>query len=62
MVSDFRKKQKSPISNVLLVLGGFLVFMVLIFLIIADIKMYRRRGQLDTQIESLKSKIQNVQN
>ena len=62
MIADFRKNQKKdPWNIVVWNIIGLVLLCAVVFLVIADVKMYQRRKILNTQIESLKNKIQNLQ-
>ena len=62
MIADFRKNQKKNPWNIFLWnITGLVLLCAVVFLVIADVKMYQRRKILNTQIESLKNKIQNLQ-
>ena len=61
MVADFKKNQKrKPSKKIFFIFGGILLLLLLIVLIIADVKVYRKKKQLNTQIESLKNKIEEI--
>jgi len=62
MIADFRKNQKKdPWNIVVWNIIGLVLLCAVVFLVIADVKMYQRRKMLNVQIESLKNKIQNLQ-
>ena len=62
MITDFRKNQKKdPWNIVVWNIIGLVLLCAVVFLVIADVKMYQRRKMLNVQIESLKNKIQNLQ-
>ena len=62
MIADFRKNQKKNPWNIFLWnITGLVLLCAVVFLVIADVKMYQRRKMLNVQIESLKNKIQNLQ-
>lgn len=58
MVSDFKKnKNKNAFSSILFKLGAVLILIVAVLLVIADIKVYQKKKQLNAQIENLENKI-----
>jgi len=63
MVANFRKKQKSGTPDSFFsspfIKVGFLI--IIIFLIFADIKVYKEKNKLDRQIDNLEKKIQTMQ-
>ena len=63
MIANFKKKQKnntidsffsSPLVKIFFII-------IIVFLIFADIKVYKDRKKLNSQINSLKEKIQTIQ-
>lgn len=62
MIANFKKKQKVGIfDNSFFALGLKVFFVVLIlFILIADIKVYREKKKLDMQIERYKEEIQQA--
>ena len=60
MIADFKKKQNSLQGRFLLLLGGVIVLLIIILLIIANIKIYQKRRQLISRIQTLENKIQEV--
>ena len=57
MIANFKKKRNSTRSW-LLTIGGVLVLAIVGVLLFADIHVYRKRAQLNTQIEDLQKKVQ----
>jgi len=58
MPTDFKKKQKSnPSKKIAIIFFGFLILAVAIFLVVANVKTYKKKKELNAQIESLQSKI-----
>lgn len=62
MISDFKKKQNRPFKRFLLILGGILTLMVVILLVVANIKIYYKKKNLFSQIESLKGRVESIKN
>ncbi|MEK7664455.1 MAG: septum formation initiator family protein [Patescibacteria group bacterium] len=61
MITNFRKnKSKNLFHQVLFKFGGILILIIALLLIIADVKIYQKKKQLNYQIESLKNKIQDL--
>jgi len=60
MIADFKKKQNGLQGRFLLLLGGVVVLLIIILLIIANIKIYQKRQQLISRIQTLENKIQEV--
>lgn len=63
MIANFKKKQKSntPYSFFSSPLVKFFFIIIIVFLIFADIKVYKDRKKLNSQIDNLKEKIQTIQ-
>ncbi len=64
MVADFNKKQKRGFSkrNLFFVFGGILFLVASVFLILADIKIYREKQKLIAQLEGYKKQIEEIEN
>ncbi|MEK7377321.1 MAG: hypothetical protein AABZ71_00335 [Candidatus Binatota bacterium] len=64
MVADFNKKQKRGFSkrNLFFVFGGILFLIASVFLILADIKIYREKQKLTAQLEGYKKQIEEIEN
>lgn len=63
MVTDFKKnKNKKPLSKLLLMLGAIAVVCIAVLLVIADVRIYQERQKFISQVESLKNKIQGLEN
>lgn len=60
MVTDFQRKQKRKSFKYLLIVGGIFIAIVFILLLIADIRVYQKRAELNSRIENLKNKIQDI--
>jgi|SRR3989344_2291391 len=61
MVTDFKKKKKGSLGQRLLVYGsGVVILAVLVSLIVANIKINKKRQEFTTQISSLKQQIEDV--
>src|SRR3989344_8318219 len=63
MVANFKKKQKSdgPDSFFSSPLVKIVLLIIIVFLVFADIKVYKERKKFNLQIDSLKEKIQAIQ-
>ena len=62
MVTNYKKKQKrNPFLDFLLLLGGVAILIVIIFLIVANLRMYERKERLLSQSESIQNKIQETE-
>ncbi len=62
MSTNFKKKQKANLSQkIVFVFLGFLILFALVFLVVADVRTYQKKKELNAQIEGLKSKITQVQ-
>ena len=63
MVANFKKKQKSdgPDSFFSSPLVKIVFLIIIVFLVFADIKVYKERKKFNLQIDSLKEKIQAIQ-
>lgn len=62
MAHSFKKnKGDSVFYKLLFKFGAVLIIIVAIFLVIADARVYRKKQQLNLQIESLKNKIQDLE-
>lgn len=63
MVADFQKKQKrNPQKQFLIICGGIIILVVIVLLIIANVRIYKRKAELNSQIENLKTKIEEIKN
>ena len=62
MVTDFKKKQKSGLSKISIVLGGVIILLIIILLVIANIRIYQKRAQFISRIEDLKNKVKEAKN
>jgi len=62
MVADFNKKANKEILNdkLLFKVIGMLFFVVIIFLIYTDIKIYQKKKELDFQINDYKNNIEDI--
>lgn len=61
MLSDFRKnRNKSALSPLAFKVGGVLVLALILLLVVANLKIYRKKQQLNSQIENLENKIRNL--
>ena len=61
MLSRFKKKkQKHPHAIVPIVLGGICLLLVAGVLVVANLRMYQKKRELDYQIKSLENKIQGM--
>lgn len=58
MVADFNKKRNNPYRRFFLKAGAVALLAVLALLAVADIKVYRRKQELATQVASLQQKVQ----
>ena len=63
MVANFKKKQKRDASDSFFSSHFIKIFLliIIIFLVFADIKVYKDRRKFNLQIDSLKEKIQTIQ-
>jgi len=62
MLLNFRKnKNKNFFSNFWLKFGGVLILLIAVFLVITDIKIYKKKQQFNTQVENLENKIQDLE-
>ncbi len=63
MVPDFNKKQKRGFSkrNLYLIAGGILFLAVSALLIFADIKIYKEKQKLKTQLDVYKKQIKEIE-
>lgn len=63
MPADFQKKQKThPFKKIAFIFCGFLILFAVVFLIVANVKTYQKKKELNAQIGSLKSKITEIHN
>ena len=63
MVADFKKnKNKSLFKKIILAVGGMVILSLLVFLIIANINVYKKRTELNSKIEDLKNRISDIKN
>ena len=64
MLSDFKKKKNrnNAVKRFLFIACGILMLLIFVFLIIADIKIYKKREQFVSQIEKLENRIQDLKN
>lgn len=64
MIADFDKKQKREASanKIAFQIAGVLFLIIIIVLIIADFKMYQKRKNLISQIDSYKRQIEEIKN
>ena len=61
MVADFIKKQnRNSQKKFLLAIRGVVVLLIVLLLVIANIRIYKKREKLLSQIETLKNKIQDT--
>ena len=61
MVTDFKKKQKVGwVKNLSIAAGGVGIVLVVGFLVVADINMYKKRQELSNHIQALEQKIAEV--
>ncbi len=64
MIASFKKKQKhrnTPESFFSSPLIKIFFLIIIVFLIFADVRVYRDRKKFNSQINSLKEKIQSIQ-
>ncbi|MDO8529938.1 MAG: septum formation initiator family protein [bacterium] len=60
-MSDFRKKQKgNPSKKLIIVVGGILIIIFSVLLVIANIKIYKKKQQLTAQVRALENKIEET--
>ena len=58
---DFKKKQKTRLAkNIILISGGAIIISACIFLMMANVRIYKKKVELNAQVESLKNKIQET--
>ena len=62
MPADFKKKSIGPLKKAAFALGGVLLLCLFVFLIVADIKTYQKKRELNSQVENLKNKVAELQN
>ena len=63
MLSDFRKKQnRKPLDKFFLISGGILIILITLTLVIVDIRIYQKRKKLNSQIEILQNRIEDLKN
>ncbi len=63
MISNFKKnKKENLLKYFLLYLGGILILFIVVFLIIANIKIYHKRKEFLSQVENLKNQVKDIQN
>lgn len=62
MIPNFKKKKNNLLRQVLLISLGIFILSALIFLTIADIRIYQKREKFISQIEKSKSKIEDLKN
>lgn len=62
MLSSFRKKQKRSIAQYFLLAFGAMALLVLVGLLaVADMRIYSKKRELNAQLASLQSKVQELQ-
>ena len=62
MVANFQKKQKrNPFKNMLLTAGALLLFLAIVLLVVANIKIYQKRKQFVEQIAGLQNRVEELQ-
>ncbi len=62
MVADFKnKRNRNPRKQFLLYVGGFFLAFLLIFLVVANIRVYQKRQEFLAQVASLKNQIKDIQ-
>ncbi len=58
MIADFKKKQKSgALKKIGIFLIGICIAMVAVFLVMANVNMYKKRQELNAQVRALQNKI-----
>ncbi len=57
---DFQKKTKNPYRRFFINLGALAIVGILITLVVADVKVYQKHKELDTQVLGLKQKVENL--
>lgn len=63
MPADFKKRKNTHLfKKIATIFCGFLILFAFIFLAVADIKTYKKKKELNAQIENLKNKIAEIQN
>ncbi len=62
MVSNFKKKRKTgPFNKFLLIVGAISISFLFVFLVVSNVKVYKKKQQLNAHVEDLKNKIENIQ-
>ena len=62
MITNFKKnRKKNPLGPIFFKIGGILILIIIVLLIVADIKVYRKKQQLVSQVENLKNKMQDLE-
>jgi len=63
MITNFKNKRKSnPLKGITIILGGILIFGILLLLVVDSARLYKKKMELNLQTESLKNKIQDIKN
>ena len=62
MIPNFKKNRNNAVKRFLFIACGILMLLIFVFLIIADIKIYKKREQFVSQIEKLENRIQDLKN
>jgi len=61
MIADFKKnKSKNLLHGIISKIGLGAILIVIVFLVIANVRVYQRKKQLNLQIEGIKSKIEDM--
>lgn len=62
MVSKFKKKQKSEVHNNFFasLFVKFFLLAIIVFLVFADIKVYKEKKKFDLQVGNLEKKVQSI--
>ncbi len=61
MIADFKKKQKTDApKKIVIAIGGICIVSLAVFLIMANIGMYKKRQELNYQVKALQNKIEEI--
>jgi len=63
MIANFRKKiNKDSASKVLFQIAGVFLFVIIVVLLLADFRIYKKKRELKLQLDSYQSKIEELEN
>ncbi len=63
MIADLKNKRKyNPWKGLFIIAGGIIIFIILCLLVLDSVKIYKKRRELSSQIQSLENKMQDIKN